>query len=57
MLRIISQNADCNPAKSLNLVQLSYSISRSDNRNIIKREDAERAVGLLKHKKGYEPHS
>ena len=46
MLEIIAKNADSNPNKSMKLLRLSYSISRGENRDIIKKEDTEKAVEL-----------
>ena len=47
VLKMIAQNADNNPAKSIKLFQISYSISRSQDRNILKIEDAQKAIELL----------
>ena len=51
VLRIIAQNANCNPGKSMTILKMAYSISRGENRDIIKKGDTEKAVELLVKKK------
>lgn len=50
ILNIIAQNCRGRIRKGLDILQMSYSISRGKNRNVINREDVERAVKLLKCK-------
>ena len=47
VLEMIAQNSQKNPGKSLDVLQFSYDLSRSNNRDVIKKEDAQDAVELL----------
>lgn len=47
LLKIIAQNADGNPGKSMRLLQISYSIMRAGDKNIMKMKDVKKAVELL----------
>ena len=47
VLKTIAHSSKNNPGKSMELLQMSYSISRSDNRNIIQMKDVQKAIELL----------